>query len=98
MAEPRIPAFVSSLLWDVDPERVDLDEHRDLVIERVMSRGGWEAMKWLRGRYSSAVLAEFLRREGTRKLAPRDLAYWSLVCEVDLPIEVGGGRPRWAGA
>ena len=89
---------MSVLLWDIDPSAIDLEAAADFVIERVMSRGTWDAMKWLRGRYTREVLADFLRRKGQRRLAPRDLAYWCLVCDVDLPNRSGGGRPAWAGA
>ena len=87
------------MLWDVDLAAFDFDSASALVLERVMARGTWEAMKWLRGRYSNDVLAEFVRTRGVRALAPRDLAYWALVCDVDLPAkpDVGGGRPRWLG-
>jgi hypothetical protein len=97
----QVPEDVVRLLWDVDVARFDLERDRALVIERVMGRGTWEAMKWLRRSYPNAVLAEFVRSRGPRVLAPRDLAYWALMCGVDLPQtagDAGGGRPRWAGA
>ena len=96
VAEP-IPPSVARLLWDVDLASLDLDRHRALVLERVMSRGTWEAMRWLRRRYGREEIADFLRREGARRLSPRDLAYWCLVADVDLQSSPGGGRPRWAG-
>ena len=94
-----LPEDVGRLLWDADLARLDLDRDQDsrLVMERVMSRGTWDAMQWLRRRYSKESLAAFLRVHGARKLAPRDRAYWALVCDVDLPVEPGGGRPSWAG-
>src|SRR4051794_12029794 len=87
-----LPDSVTRLLWDVDPAQFDLDRDRALVLERVMSRGTWDAMRWLRARYSREVLAEFVREKGPRVLAPRDLAYWALVCDVDLPLsgDIGG--------
>jgi hypothetical protein len=89
------------LLWDVDVEQIDLERDSSLVFERVMSRGTWDAMKWLRHRYPVGKLADFVRNRGRRVLSPRDLAYWALVCDVDLNQvegDPGGGRPRWAGA
>jgi hypothetical protein len=41
-----------------------------------------------------------VQTRGYRVLAPRDLAYWALVCDVELTQvdgDAGGGRPRWAG-
>ncbi len=91
------PAEVQRLFWEVDPQSVDLGRHRDYVMERVMSRGGWVAMTWLRQAYSREEMAEYLVRKGARLLPPRELAYWSLIAGVDVPIPRGGGRPSWAG-
>ena len=85
------------MFWDVEPGSLELARHRDYVMERVMARGGWGAMNWLRQVYSKEEMADFLRRKGCRRLAPRELAYWSLIAGVDLPIPRGGGRPPWAG-
>lgn len=91
-----LPPDIAVLFWDVDPAAVDLELHRDYVLERVMSRGGWAAMRWLQANYAAEVRADFLRRKGHR-LPPRERAYWSLVSGAHLPVEPGGGRPTWAG-
>ncbi|MFI5305896.1 MAG: DUF6922 domain-containing protein [Polyangiales bacterium] len=96
MPTGEVPEEVAKLFWDVDPKSVDLARHSDYVMERIMSRGGWAAMLWLRRAYSADELANFLLRRGAR-LAPRDLAYWCVVSGLKLPIPRGGGRPSWAG-
>jgi len=91
-----LPDYVRILFWDVEPDTVEFDRHRDYVMERVMSRGGWDAMRWLKRTYEKRALAEFVSRRGTR-LSPRERAYWSLVTSDARPAdEPGGGRPRWA--
>jgi hypothetical protein len=97
MDATNLPEGVKTLVWDVDPASVDLSRHADYVMERVMSRGGWDAMLWLRQTYSQAELADFLLRKGAR-LAPRDLAYWALIAGIHMAIPQGGGTPPWAGA
>jgi hypothetical protein len=92
----ELPADVARLFWDTDPSTVDLGRHRDYVMGRVMARGGWVAMKWLRQSYSCDELADYLRRKG-HQLAPRELAYWALIAGVDVPPRPGGARPPWAG-
>ena len=94
VSEP-LPDCIARLLWQVDPGHIDLDAHRDYVLERVMQRGGWNAMRWLRRTYSLETIADFLRRRGTR-LPPRERAYWSLAAGVEIEQEPGGGRPSWA--
>lgn len=91
-----LPNAVRALFWETDPDRVDLDAHCDYVLERVMARGDWAAMKWLRGRYPVDTLADFVRRKGCR-LAPRERAYWALISGVRVTVGPGGGRPSWAG-
>lgn len=91
-----IPAELERLFWDVDPAAIDLELHRDYVIERVMARGTWPAMRWLIARFEKAQLADFLQRRGDR-LAPRNRAFWSLIADVPYQATPGGGRPPWAG-
>jgi hypothetical protein len=95
--QASLPESVARLLWDVDSTRIDLHRDAALILERVMARGSWDAMKWLRAQYSREEIAAFVRGEGARKLSPRDLAYWALVCGVDTVVGAGGGRPSWAG-
>jgi len=97
VARERFPASVLRLLWDVDHESIDADRDRRLILERVMTRGTWDAMCWLRQRYSAGEIAEFLRSDAARNLSPRDVAYWSLIAGVDVPSVAGGARPKWAG-
>jgi hypothetical protein len=96
MDESDLPDEVRRLFWDVEPGSLDRDRHADYVMERIMTRGGWAAMQWLRSAYSIADLRAFLERKGGR-LAPRDLAYWCLWTGLDRPCGPGGGRPAWAG-
>jgi hypothetical protein len=90
------PREVSQLFWDVDSNDVELGRHADYVMERVMARGGWTAMGWLRRSYAREALADFLRRKAAR-LAPRERAYWSLIAGIEVPLGAGGARPPWAG-
>lgn len=92
-----LPPPIAKLFWDVDPDIVDLTVNRDYVLERVMSRGGREAMKWLRDTYPLDVLASFVERKGASRLAPRELAYWSLIAQVKSPPTPTTARPRWMG-
>jgi hypothetical protein len=91
-----LPPEVTRLFWDVDPEAVDLRRHADYVMERIMTRGTWAAMCWLRAQYGREELADFIRRRGER-LAPRDRAYWALIAGVAAHQRPGGARPPWAG-
>lgn len=91
-----IPTELAWLFWDVDPVQIDLQHHRDYVLERIMSRGDLFAMRWLITHVEKPILADFLQRRGER-LTPRDRAFWSLMADVPFQAMSGGGRPSWAG-
>ncbi len=97
MAAELVPDSVSRLFWDVDPASLDLERDQPFVFERLMSRGTWDAMTWLRRRYAPEALRAFVREKGAAKLSPRDLAYWAVACGLEIPAAPGGPRPRWTG-
>ena len=84
------------MFWDVDPGTIDIVRHRDYVIERIMTRGDWHAMRWLVEHVGKSELAAFLHSRG-HVLTPRDRAFWSLIAGISSPVAPGGGRPTWAG-
>lgn len=53
-------------------------------------------MRWLRDTYATDEMADFLVRKGHR-LAPRELAYWSLIAGIEISPPRGGARSPWAG-
>ena len=81
------PESVRELLWEVDVEDPDVAERLDrVVVERVMERGGWQAMQWLLGAHGRGPLRQYLEARGCRVLPPRELRFWSWVCGVPEPL------------
>jgi hypothetical protein len=95
-----IPESVRRLLWDYDDSAcVGSAEVHDVVIERVMARGGWAEMLWLLSVVEVDRLRGFLERRGARVLAPRELRFWSFACGVPddaASAWVGEARVRMA--
>ncbi len=78
-----LPETVRALFWEYDAEALSWKADRDLVIHRVLTEGGWEAVRWLRGRAGDEALrAWIVEREGGA-LSARQLRFWQLV--LDLP-------------
>jgi hypothetical protein len=97
MSSCGVPDAVRRLLWDVELAAIDVQRDRDFIAERVMARGGWEAMQWLRRTYPTTFLASVVSGPAGKRLPPRERAYWALVTGVEIAPEPGAGRPRWAG-
>ena len=60
----RIPAFLYPLFWEHNPEEIDILRHSDSIMARIMERGTWEAMRWLRKTYEVPQIVLFLERRG----------------------------------
>jgi hypothetical protein len=100
-AAGELPAAVTDLLWDVAPGEVRLPRHRDFLIGRILARGTWAAVDWLRRELSDAAIAEYLERTRGRCLSPRQLRFWELVLGLDDDAVSGwiahrrGGSKLW---
>ena len=81
-AQNGLAEFLYPLFWDYEPQTLELVKHAEVIIARVMERGDWAAMQWLRQTYSQERLAAFLEMRGKRRLPPRELNYWALICGI----------------
>jgi len=82
MAHPTtapLPAYVASLLWDVDATAVDSARHGDFVIGRVLSAGTLDALRWVRSRYGDDCIREWISRHEGRQLSGPQLRFWQTV-------------------
>ncbi len=103
MNEPiaELPSCVRELLWEYDPSGVSWEEDRDLVIQKVLARGSWEAVRWVRRRAGDRALAELISRTRGRWLSRRQLRFWQLVLSLPEDRVTGwleaGSRTIWEG-
>ncbi|MGI6616241.1 MAG: DUF6922 domain-containing protein [Dethiobacteria bacterium] len=51
-----VPEAMSMLFWDVDPAALDLELHKDFIIERVLNMGDEKSLKWLWHEYGERVI------------------------------------------
>ena len=86
----HIPSFLYSLFWEFKPEDIDIVEHSDTIMERIMERGDWNAMRWLKKTYTSEQIISYLKKRGKRVLPLRELNYWALISGV-----APGEKKRW---
>lgn len=78
----HIPEFLHPLFWDYRVGQMDVRKHADAIMDRIMERGTWDAMCWLRKVYDSDQIVSYLKRRGKRVLPPREMNYWALVSGV----------------
>jgi hypothetical protein len=89
----RLPQFVQDIFWDVDRSQVSWERNRDFITRRVLMKGGWNAIRWLRSKLGDDELRHWIIERKGRGLEPRQLRFWQLVLDID-PAEVD----RWIAA
>lgn len=85
-----LPEFLFPLFWEYDPVDIDIELHANVIMERIMEKGSWISMVWLKKTYSRDQLISYLEKRGNRILSPRELNYWSLMSGVS-----ADKRQRW---
>jgi hypothetical protein len=60
----ELPTSIRKLLWDADPRSLDVDAHRQLIIERVLNYGTLADWRWLIARYGTHSIRALLRARG----------------------------------
>ena len=80
--EAPLPTFLHTLFWEFNVKGIDIVQHADTIMGRIMERGNWQAMRWLRTAYHSEQIVSYLERRGRRVLSPREVNYWAFVSGV----------------
>lgn len=78
-----MPRGAEQLFWDYPGQSLSLDTDRDLVVERILSAGTWEQVKWLRRQVGDAWLADWITGRQGRGLDARRLRFWQVVLRID---------------
>jgi len=75
----RLPSQLRPYFWDYDFHRLRWETDSDLIIARVMERGGLDAM---RDRAGDTALRQWLAARSGRGIGSHRLRYWELVLDV----------------
>lgn len=65
----KIPSFIKKYLWDVRLETLDIEEHSEFVIERVLEYGDTDSFTWLIKTYDKEKILQVLRN--SKKISPK---------------------------
>lgn len=95
----ELPAGVRSFFWDCDFQTVDPAAQREFVLSRLVERGDWDSLVWLRQTVGDEEIRRWLLEKGWRRLNPRHLRFWALILgvpEADRDDLVRRSRGPWA--
>ena len=64
-SELTIPDFLRPYFWDIDVASFDPDAYPEYTIQRLLERGGDQAIEWLQQQFSRERIAGVLRTSAT---------------------------------
>ncbi|MCR4277521.1 MAG: hypothetical protein NUV80_02270 [Candidatus Berkelbacteria bacterium] len=77
-----LPDSVKQVLWSYDTAKIDLQQHRRLLVSQVLNYGNREATDWLFRQYSRKEVANIARAIPLGQWDKKSLALWSLILNI----------------
>lgn len=72
----RVPPDLGPLFWDCDLTALDVERHREQILERVLQDGNLDAVRWMLRTYGDDAVSRFILEQGSRRLDPKILSFW----------------------
>ena len=73
----RLPVKLRRLFWEYNFRDLSWEEDCDLVVAKILSRGDWESITWLRSQMDARELRDWIVCRQGRGLSPRQLRFWN---------------------
>lgn len=81
-AVEKLPQSVQSVLWSYDTSKIDLIDHKKIIISQVLNFGTKEATDWLFSTYSEDEIRNIANQIPTGQWDRKSLALWSLFLNI----------------
>jgi hypothetical protein len=78
------PAFLRSILWSYDLNKVDLREDKKGIITQVLNYGDWKALKWLYSFYGEKEIKDVVSHPIKGLWFDKVLNFWQKMLDVAL--------------
>lgn len=81
MALLKLPQSVQNTIWW--QKSTDIDEKKDkkMLIKSILKTGNWEAMLWMRDRYSLGELRSVFKDSYSSEYSSKTLNFWETVLQ-----------------
>jgi hypothetical protein len=74
----KLPARLRALFWDYEFDDLTWEAHHDFIVDRVLTTGDFESIRWLRSRLGDENLKEWITNHH-QKLSPQQLRFWEII-------------------
>ena len=81
MDKNTLPNFLKNYFWDSDFSQLNLFNHKQFIIKRVIDRGNSQAISWLTDTVSPEEIKDVVVK--TRDLSPQTANFWADFWNID---------------
>jgi hypothetical protein len=71
-----------ALFWDVDRKKIDLEKHRQFIVERILDRGDLDDLKWSEKYYGKKAMKEIFLKSA-KKFNAKTRNFWCLLFNLE---------------
>jgi hypothetical protein len=82
----RLPELLKPLFWEYDFGSLSVERDKDFLIRRILTRGDWSAIAWLRRRIGDKLLRKWILEHEGRGLSPQQLRFWQVMLKIPKPM------------
>jgi len=80
-----LPPSLHALFWEFDAGSLRLESDRDLIVRRILTRGRWADVQWLRRTLGDEAIRRWIVTTRGRPLDAPQLRFWQLVLDLPSP-------------
>lgn len=78
-----IPASLAAYFQEYDVTTLDMEAQRDLIIERTLSAGNLDELRWLFTCYAREDITRWVQQRGAARLPRRRFNLWRTVLNIE---------------
>jgi len=75
----QIPQFLRPFLWSYDLSRLNLETHKNIIIQNILNLGDRRAVNWMRNTYSAKEIKDAIKQSSKTNWSKKSINFWSLI-------------------
>ena len=74
-----IAEHLRPFFWETDLSKINIEENKQYIIERILELGDKDAVQWLFSNFSQDEIKKTLKE--SRRISKKSLNFWSIILE-----------------
>ncbi len=81
----KIPKLLNTFFWDVDTSKLDMQKHKEYIIERILEFGDVPEINWMFSTYKKQDIVEVLKK--SKRISEKSGNFFYKILNLEEPEE-----------